>query len=89
MLVDASVLLDVLTEDPDWAAWSGDALADAADLGRLVINPIVYAEVSIGFSAVEDLDHAIPESDFDREPLPYGAGFVAGKVFSCISPPRR
>jgi predicted nucleic acid-binding protein len=80
-LVDSSVLLDVLTEDPNWVAWSEDALADAADRGRLVINPIVYAEVSIGFSAVEDLDHAVPESDFDREPLPYSAGFVAGKAF--------
>jgi predicted nucleic acid-binding protein len=80
-LVDSSVLLDVLTEDANWAARSEDALADAADMGRLVINPMVYAEVSAGFSAVEDLDLAVPESDFDREPLPYSAGFLAGKVF--------
>jgi predicted nucleic acid-binding protein len=80
-LVDSSVLLDVLTEDPKWASWSEDALAEAGDRGRLVINPIVYAEVSAGFSTIEDLDEAVPESDFAREPLPYSAGFLAGRAF--------
>lgn len=80
-LVDSSVLLDVLTDDPDWGSWSQNALADARDQGRLVINPIVYAEVSTGFSAIEDLDDAVPAADFDREPLPYSAGFLAGKAF--------
>jgi predicted nucleic acid-binding protein len=79
--VDSSVLLDVLTGDPNWVAWSEDALADAADMGRFVINPIVYAEVSIGFSAVEDLDHMVPESDFDCEPLPLQRLGRGGKAF--------
>jgi predicted nucleic acid-binding protein len=80
-LVDSSVLLDVLIDDPHWSAWSQDALANARDRGRVVINPIIYAEVSTGFSAIEDLDDAIPEADFGREPLPYSAGFLAGKAF--------
>ena len=80
-LVDSSVLLDVLTEDAAWAQWSGDALAQARDGGRLVINPIVYAEVSTGFGRIEDLDDAVPAGDFEREPLPFEAGFVAGKAF--------
>jgi predicted nucleic acid-binding protein len=80
-LVDASVLLDVLTDDPLWGSWSQSALAEARDAGRLVINPIVYAEVSTGFSAIEDLDDAVPVTDFEREPLPYSAGFLAGKAF--------
>jgi predicted nucleic acid-binding protein len=80
-LVDSSVMLDVLTEDAAWAQWSGDALAQARDGGRLVINPIVYAEVSTGFGRIEDLDDAVPASDFEREPLPFEAGFVAGKAF--------
>lgn len=80
-LVDASVILDVVTDDPAWAGWSGDALAAAADEGSLVINPIVYAEVSAGFERIEDLDDAVPAEDFAREPLPYEAGFVAGKAF--------
>jgi predicted nucleic acid-binding protein len=80
-LVDSSVILDVVTDDPGWAGWSGDALAAAADEGSLVINPIVYAEVSAGFARIEDLDDAVPAEDFAREPLPYDAGFVAGKAF--------
>jgi predicted nucleic acid-binding protein len=80
-LVDSSVLLDVLTDDPRWSRWSMQALADARDQGRLVINPIVYAEVSAGFDRIEDLDDAVPADDFDREPLPYEAGFLAGKAF--------
>jgi len=80
-LVDSNVLLDIATEDPDWYAWSAGALAGAADDGRLVINAIVYAEVSIGFSAIEELDDALPPDVFAREPLPYEAAFLAGKAF--------
>jgi predicted nucleic acid-binding protein len=80
-VVDSSVILDILTDDPGWAAWSGDALATASDSGTLVINPIIYAEISTGFDRVEDLDEAVPASGFDREPLPYQAGFLAAKAF--------
>jgi predicted nucleic acid-binding protein len=79
--VDSSVILDIVTEDPAWAEWSADALAQARDDGQLVINPIVYAEVSTGFGRIEDLDDAVPADDFQRETLPYEAGFVAGKAF--------
>lgn len=80
-LVDSNVLLDILTADPTWETWSSAALAEAFDAGRVVINPIVYAEVSVGFECVEDLDEAFPSSQFVREPLPYPAGFLAGKAF--------
>jgi len=80
-LVDSSVILDIVTDDPAWAEWSAGALARARDDGLLVINPIVYAEVSTGFDRIEDLDDAVPADDFRREPLPYEAGFVAGKAF--------
>lgn len=80
-LVDANVLLDILTEDETWLGWSSDALAAAADHGPLVINPIVYAEVSVRFSRVEDLDDVLPPSDYVRAPLPWAAAFLAGKCF--------
>lgn len=80
-LVDSSVVLDIVTEDPTWAKWSEDALAEARDDGPIGINPIVYAEVSIGFDRIEDLDDALPVEDFQREELPFEAGFVAGKAF--------
>jgi predicted nucleic acid-binding protein len=80
-LVDSSVLLDVLTEDAEWLDWSGAALARAADKGRLLINPLVYAEVSVGFDRIEELDAALDPAAFVRRPLPWEAGFLAGKVF--------
>ena len=81
VLVDTSVILDVLTEDPEWRAWSGAALERAASAGRLVINPIIYAEISVGFDTIEALDNALPADYFDRRPLPWEAGFLAGKCF--------
>jgi len=80
-LVDTNVLLDVLVDDPAWARWSSNALRDAANQGPLVINPIIYAEVSIGFDSVEALEDAMPTSFFLREELPWAAGFLAGKAF--------
>ena len=81
VLVDSNVLLDVATNDPVWGDWSGRALERAADEAILVINPLVYAEVSIGFSAIEDLEAALPADLYRREDLPYEAGFLAGKCF--------
>lgn len=81
VLVDSNVLLDVLTEDPTWFDWSSDALARAAESETLIINPIIYAEVSVGFGRIEDLEAALPPTFFRRDPLPWEAGFLAGKCF--------
>jgi predicted nucleic acid-binding protein len=81
VLVDSSVLLDVFTEDRTWMAWSASALAAAADASRLVINAVVFAEVSIRFSRIEDLDEKLPRETFAREPIPFEAAFLAGKAF--------
>jgi predicted nucleic acid-binding protein len=81
VLVDSNVILDVLTEDPGWSGWSSNALASAADRTRLVINPIIFAEVSVRFSRIEDLNAALPSDRFVREPIPYQAAFLAGKIF--------
>jgi predicted nucleic acid-binding protein len=80
-LVDANVLLDVLTDDPVWGNRSARALELAADSGRLAINPIVYAEVSVGFAQIEEVDELLPEEVFERLELPWEAGFLAGKCF--------
>jgi len=81
VLVDSNVLLDVLSEDPQWFDWSSNALAQSAESAPLVINPIIYAEVSIRFARIEELDEALPAEMFRREPLPWAAGFLAGKCF--------
>ncbi len=78
-LVDTNVLLDIITGDPTWCAWSENALREAAERSTLAINPIVFAEVSMKFNRIEDADAALV--DFVRDPLPYEAGFLAGKAF--------
>jgi len=81
VLVDSNVLLDIATNDKTWFKWSSEALESAADESPLVINAIIYGEVSIGFSRIEDLEAAIPLNSFRRDPLPYEAAFLAGKAF--------
>ena len=80
-LVDSNVILDVATNDPKWGAWSENALAEAARTGPLVINAVVFAEVSVGYERVEDADLALPADVFLRAPIPYEAAFLAAKAF--------
>jgi hypothetical protein len=81
ILVDSNVILDVVTEDPKWYGWSSSQIEKLAESHTLVINPIIYSEVSIGFDRIEDLDQALPAEFFRRDPLPWDAGFLAGKCF--------
>lgn len=81
VLVDSNVILDVVNEDPKWLMWSRAQLERLAESHTLIINPIIYSEISIGFDRIEDLDRALPEEFFRREPLPWEAGFLAGKCF--------
>jgi predicted nucleic acid-binding protein len=81
VLVDSNVLLDVATNDSVWRDWSACALSEAAEYTTLIINPIIYAEVSIGYPTVEALDAALPAALYQREGLPWEAGFLAGKSF--------
>ena len=81
VMLDSNVLLDVLTEEPAWFEWSSRSIERCAEDHVLVINPIIYAEVSIGFDRIEDLDAALPESMVERRPIPLDAAFLAGKCF--------
>lgn len=80
-LVDSNVILDAASDDQEWGDWSSSMLARAAQAGRLVINPLIYAEVSCGYERIEDLDDALPPEYFVREPLPWPAAFLAAKAF--------
>ena len=79
-LVDSNVLLDLFTADPRWCDWSETQLADALDRAEILINPIIYAEISIGFERIEELERALPD-ELKREALPWEAAFLAGKCF--------
>ncbi len=79
-LVDSNVLLDVFTDDPHWGAWSAAQLAIAFDAGPVAINQLIFAELSVGFERIEDLDAALPLL-IEREDLPWEAAFLAGRCF--------
>ena len=81
VLVDSNVLLDLLEEDPSWYEWSARNLQLAADRSALIINPVIYAEISIGFQRIEELEAAVRPDVFERRPLPWEAAFLAGKCF--------
>ena len=81
VLVDSNVLLDLVESESRWLSWSATALRRFANEQLLVINPIIYAEISIGFEQPEDVEAAVPSDIYRREPLPYDAAFLAGKAF--------
>lgn len=81
ILVDSNIILDIVTEDADWFQWSSETLAFYGDTDILVINPIIYAEVSIGFRRIEEVEEVLPLTHFRRAQLPWEAGFLAGKCF--------
>lgn len=81
VMVDGNVLLDIVTGDPVWGEWSATTLTRVADDALLVINALIYAEVSVGFPLIEELEDALPAELYRREPLPFEAGFLAGKAF--------
>lgn len=80
-LVDTNVLLDLLTNDAEWADWSQRQLEAAAVRGPLQINDVVYAELSVGFQRIEELDAVLAAAQIEMAPIPREALFLAGKVF--------
>lgn len=80
-MVDSCVWLDIFTEDSIWTNWSSRKLADAADEGMLVINPIIYAEISIRFKSIEETEAMLPGDFVEFRPIPLDAAFLAGKCF--------
>lgn len=81
ILVDTNVLLDLVTNDPDWSEWSLARLEEAALAGPILINDIVYAETSIRYSRIEDLDEMLAQAMIEIAPMPRPALFLAGKAF--------
>ena len=80
-LVDTNVIVDILSRNSTWFDWSAETLSRCANEGPLAINPIIYAELAVGFPRIESLDAALPEPDWQRLPLPWHAGFLAGRCF--------
>ena len=81
LLVDTNVLVDVLENDPDWRPWSLQQLRAQSRVHRLVINSVIYAELSLAFTSFEALDQAVEGLQLALEETPRSALFLAGKAF--------
>jgi len=81
-LVDTNVLLDLVSDDPNWADWSIAKLEAASLSGPLLINDVVYAELSVRYGGIEDLNAFVDEAGLEIAPMPRAALFLAGKVFT-------
>ena len=82
LLVDTNVLVDVLQDDPQWADWSIGQLRAQAQIHELVINPVVYAELSLSFATLEALDAVVAKMELTLHEIPRPALFLAGKAFA-------
>jgi len=80
-LVDANILIDLFTDDPQWSVWSAERLIECSEVGLVGINPIIYAEASVAFRTQTAFDAALNPLSLIRWDLPYVAGFRAGKAF--------
>ena len=82
LIVDTNVLLDVLHDDPQWAQWSIGQLRAQAQAHGLVINAVIYAEISLSFTTLEALDAVVARMALDVQEIPKAALFLAGKAFA-------
>jgi len=80
-LVDTNVLLDVVQNDPTWADWSQQQLDAVSLLGPIRINAVIYAELSMAFARIEELESVVVDGGFEVEEIPHEALFLAGKAF--------
>ena len=81
ILVDTNVILDVVEDEPRWAEWSQRQLDAAALNDTLAINPVIYAELSMAYADIGQLDQMLAQAGFALEPIPREALFLAGKAF--------
>ncbi|MBX7255402.1 MAG: type II toxin-antitoxin system VapC family toxin [Candidatus Hydrogenedentes bacterium] len=81
-MLDSCVYLDVFTRDSKWFSWSSRALSSAADVGAIILNPVIYAEISVRFERIEELEEVLPSGVFEYRAIPREAAFLAAKCFA-------
>ena len=81
ILVDSNVLFDLVTNDARWGEWSERQLDAAAARGKLFTSPVVYAELSVAYPRLEDVDSFLSRAQVIVEETSRQALFLAGKAF--------
>ncbi len=81
-LVDSNVLIDITAKDPHWLSWSREAFIDVVEEGPVLVDQIVFAEVSIGYPTPEECELALAVQGVECVPIPWPAAFLAGRAFA-------
>lgn len=81
VLIDTNVILDIIAGEAPWSEWSRAEVARVMERGRAIINAVIFAEVSVGLPSLAAVENKLPRNLYVREPIPFEAGFLAGKAF--------
>ncbi len=81
LLVDTNVLVDVLEDDPTWADWSEHQLRVQSKVHELLINPVIFSELSLLFDSVRAVEHALDNLGLTFQEMPKPALFLASRAF--------
>lgn len=81
VLVDSNVIIDLADRKSRWYRWSAEAIRRVVAESHLVVNPVIYAEVSAGYDQIVDVERVFPRYLFHREDVPYPAAFYAGHCY--------
>ncbi len=82
VVVDTNILLDVANRNPIWLDWSASQMMQLAKVHDLIINPIIYAEFSVSFVLLAEVETSVSAMGLTVEDLPREASFLAGKAFA-------
>ena len=82
LIVDTNVMLDILEDDPKWADWSASQVDAQSSVHELIINPVIYAELSLSYSTLEALENAVAGMQLQLHEPPRAALFLAAKAFA-------
>jgi predicted nucleic acid-binding protein len=81
-MIDSCVYLDVFTKDARWSAWSAEAIAEATSKQKVILNAPIFAELSVRFPSIAELEDILPAEAFHYHDVPREAAFLAGKCFA-------
>lgn len=79
-LVDTNVLLDLVTDDLQWADWSATML-QSLSRETLCVNPVIFSELCVGAETVDEVVDLLEELSIDWKELSLNALFLAAKAF--------
>jgi len=81
ILIDSCIVTDLADPESVWFEWSASTLERLDQYNTMVINPIIYAECSVGFARIEEVEALFETLGFAMKPIPREALFLAGKAF--------